>query len=347
MFGEALRAVGRSDDTASTALIGGVLTLVSLAAVGLWFAIALFDPLVALSLAPLALLPEFVVRGYLVRTLEAGRAGDPTAPSFVRWGELLKTGARASLLSLLAIAPTAAFAALAVGIGNDLVRGPIADAGATEVLLGFVVTAAGLLALGFGVLALYIYPAMLVVFADSGRLRTALGVGELLTVTTDSGYATGWLVAAVVTFVTVPIAIPLTVAVVGVVPLFLARVIGAFAIGRGVSDARVGAVADDARSTRSTSRPPSPPSGEDLPAQTATVGESTPYPDDVALAEGPREATGAVQTGRDVADGDRRETRDPGAVDGAHSASILPDSAFERGVSGESEGEDRQGDRRA
>jgi len=66
---------------------------------------AAFPPLVLL--APLALAPAFVARGYFVRVLTAGIATGNAdgAPPFVAWNELYRNGLKSALLSAVLLAP--------------------------------------------------------------------------------------------------------------------------------------------------------------------------------------------------------------------------------------------------
>lgn len=112
-------ALTRSADAAGVLVVGGLLTLLTWVVTPIWVGGALlFPPLVLL--APLALAPAFVARGYFVRVLTAGIATGNAdgAPPFVAWNELYRNGLKSALLSAVLLAPLvlgAALAALAIG----------------------------------------------------------------------------------------------------------------------------------------------------------------------------------------------------------------------------------------
>ena len=105
MLREALRAPYRSDDAVGTLIVGGVLTLLALVFVPGWLLLVAIDPIVGVAVTPIALVPWFVLRGYYLRVVADGIEHATAAPSFVRWGELARTGIKSVLLTVVYLLP--------------------------------------------------------------------------------------------------------------------------------------------------------------------------------------------------------------------------------------------------
>jgi len=344
----------RSADAAGVLVVGGVLTLLTWVATPVWVGgVFAFPPLVVL--APLALAPAFVLRGYLVRVVAGGGAtgNREGAPPFVAWNELYRDGARSVLLSALLLAPLALLFALvalalaaaetgavdlapAIGLAERALgpRGALAVLGAGGGLLS-VVVAAYLLAFA------YVRPAALAAFAASGRLRDALRPGRVAAVAGSAEYATTWVVAVATLGAGYALAAPLVPLVVGVPLVFAVRVVAHALYGRGAADAIDFGAAESAEPSES---PPSSTAGaSESPASPAGASGPPPAPADPSsdrLDGGSRrsaaEASAAVQTGRTVPHG-----VDRGARTGADSA------GFEWNAAGDAErGDERNGDER-
>ena len=295
MLRETTAALTRSPDRAGVLVVGGLLTLLSWVVTPVWVGGALVFPPLAL-LAPLALAPAFVARGYFVRVLTAGiEAGTVDgAPPFVAWNELYINGLKSTLLSAVLLAPLGVgLAAVAVAAGalatGAVDPAPVADAvrellgagGAAAVVgvTGAVVaatTAAYLLAFA------YVRPAALAAFAASGRLRDGLRPGRVARVAGSGTYATAWVVALATLGAGYALSGPFVPLVVGFVFVFVVRVAGYGLYGRGAATTLdiAGADTPEAETTPSAAAD-SPPS----------VGTSQPSPPEV-----PPE----VQTGRSV-----------------------------------------------
>ena len=292
MLKRALASLIRSADGAGVLTVGGVLTLLAWTVTPIWVVgVVAFPPLVAL--APLALAPALVARGYFVRVLAAaaktGNAGG--APPFVAWNELYTDGAKSAALSAVLLAPlallVAVVAAAAVVLGTDLV-GPTALFDRVERALGTggVVAVGGV---GAGVLAVvsaaylvafaYVRPAALSAFALSGRLRDGLRPRRAGRVAASGAYATAWVVAAVTLLIGYAIAAPFIPVVVGVVIVFATRVVAYALYGRGagavlsVETEPTEAPDSDAGSARPAVAPGSPP--EAPPA--VQTGRAVPF----------------------------------------------------------------------
>ena len=235
MLRDALAAPTRTQDAATTVFMGGVLTLVTLAAPVVWLLAVATTPL-GLLLTPLFVLPPLVLRGYDVRVVRTGLAGDRATPSFVDWSRLVRDGVQATVLDVVYALPLVGF--VAVGGGSVLLLGSGVVSPNTAVgvgaALGIVVAAVG--TVGYGALYLYLRPAAVAVFASEGRLRDAFAVRTVLGVAGSGGYVKGWLLAVATLTVGVAVGLPTTATLVGVVVLFYARVVAGVLYGRGASD---------------------------------------------------------------------------------------------------------------
>ncbi|WP_050032800.1 DUF4013 domain-containing protein [Halorubrum halophilum] len=278
-------ALTRSTDGVGILLVGGLLTLLTWVVTPVWVGTALlFPPLVLL--APLALAPAFVARGYFVRVLAAGveTANAAGAPPFVAWNELYRDGLKSALVTAVLLAPLAvglALAAVAAGaLGGDLVdpapvadavRAALGDGGVTAVVavsggVVGVVTATYLLAFA------YVRPAAVAAFAASGRLRDGLRPRRVAGVAGSGAYATAWVVAAATLGAGYALAGPFVPFVVGAAFVFVVRVAAYGLYGRGAAatlevvdageedEATDPAAAEAVRVDRSTdlARPPTP-----------------------------------------------------------------------------------------
>ena len=270
MYREALSAPTRTDDAATTLVVGGLLLLVAAVAPLVWFFTAT-PLLVALLLTPLAVFPPLVLRGYYVRTVRVGLRGDTATPSFVRWGELVRDGAKSVLLSAGYLLPLGVLLVVVGGLAVSLVANVVSPRSPAGVGAALGVVVGGFALLGYSLTYLYVRPAALAVFAAEGRLRDGFALRRVLGVARSSRYAGGWFRAVTVLAVGLVVAAPTTLAVVGVFVAFYARVVAHLLYGRGA--AGVVDVAADARWER-----------------TATV----------ALGDRPSEASPSVQTGRTV-----------------------------------------------
>jgi hypothetical protein len=269
MFREALSAPARTDDAATTLFMGGFLVLVATVLPVVWLLALVSTPL-ALVLTPFAVFPPLVLRGYYVRTVRAGLDGDEAAPSFVRWSELVRDGAKSLLLSVGYLLPFGLLAGLVV-VCVALLAGDVVAAGSSAgVATALGVVLGGVVTLGYGVVYLYLRPAALAVFAADGRLRGGFALRRVFGVARDGRYAGGWLRAVTVLALGVAIGAPTTLAVVGVFVTFYARVVAHVLYGRGAAD--VLGVDDD----------------------TSEGVETAP------LADRPSEVSPSVQTGRTV-----------------------------------------------
>lgn len=166
---EAVRYPTRSDSWIKTVLIGGILIFLGF-----------------------LLVPLFLVYGYIVRSIGAVLADDPSPPEFDEWGELFVDGALAWIISivyllvpLLVAGFTVGGSIAAVATGSEIG----AAAGAGGLLVGLTIST--ILSLAFGYLAVV----AIVNFAREGQFGAAFDLDVIKTVALDRDYAIAWLVS--------------------------------------------------------------------------------------------------------------------------------------------------------
>lgn len=329
MLRAATRTLTRSDDTGGVLVVGGLLTLLAWTVTPAWIGVVPYVPPL-IALAPLALAPAFIARGYYVRVLAdaAETENADGSPPFVAWNDLYRDGVKSALLSAVLLLPLAlAFALVAlsagvVGSGRvdatpivTAIEGALGDDGVAAVVgigsaLLTVVTLAYLVAFA------YVRPAALAAFAATGRLRDGLRPGRIAAVATSSEYATVWIVAIATIAAGYAIAAPFVPVLVGVVFVFVVRVIVHALYGRGTITALADAEAvptvgepDAISMVTAFDRPTAatPTAGE--PAAAAS-GRTGAIPGVEEFDGAPRrrlaEVPPAVQTGRTVRLGDER-----------------------------------------
>jgi len=299
MLNEALRLPYRAADATGTLLVGSVLTgLTGLAVVG-WLALLAVAPVVGAAATPVVFLLSLIVRGYLLRVVAAGISGQATAPSFVRWGSLLRNGARSAVVATGYFLPAAAFIGLAVGAGAATVIDPPGFSPALQAVAALAILVGGFGTLCYGLVYVYLRGAARSVLAATGSIRAALDVRRVLRLSVSGSYLGGWLVAMGLLLVGPLLVTPLVIVsllaglydpvltavgglltvLVTVVLVFSSRISAAWATGRGAAP---GLMPDEPAVDDGTTAPSEP---------TATV----------ALSQQPPEAPAAVQVGRAVA----------------------------------------------
>lgn len=330
----------RAPDTGQTAVIGGALLLAT-AALPFWLVGVAAQPAL-LAFAPLVLAPPPILAGYDVRVLRAGLRGDEAAPSFVRWRGLLADGIRALAVDAWYLLPAAlppVAAATALWVWGRLIAPPGLWFASLAALAGVA------LALGYGLVFLYVRPAARAVLAHTGRVRSALDPRRTAAMARSGDYAAGRLLGGAVWLACLALAGPFVPFVVGCVPLFSARLVANSLAGRGA------ATALEARAAES--RPRSAPIEE----------QKRPGADPSSRGDRSTEAPAAVQTGRTVGAFDRRSGSGPDAeplgTDGAGrtergagadrggSEDARPDPAIARRPSDRSGAERTSGEERA
>jgi hypothetical protein len=295
MLSEALRVPSRAADATGTLLVGTVLTgATAIAAVG-WIALLTVDPRIGIAVTPIVFLLSLVVRGYLVGVVAAGIDDRPVAPSFVRWGSLLRDGVRSTAVSVVYALPAAVCLGLAAGAGVATVLDPPGFEGAPQVLAAVAILIGGFGLLCYLLVYLYLRPAARAVLAATGSVQAAIDPRRILAVSLSGPYLNGWLIAMGLLTVGPLLVTPLFVVsglagiydvalaaigglltlAVGVVLVFWLRMSAAWATGRGAASA----LATETGSAVSADDAPGSP---------------------VTIADRPTEAPAAVQVGRGV-----------------------------------------------
>jgi hypothetical protein len=180
VFSEVLTYPVRGEDAEETLLVGTVLAL----ATGL---LVRLDVLAALAVIPVSLLA-----GYVLAVLRES-AADATRPppSFSDVRALATDGLRAMLVAVGYLVVPAVVLGVTVGGASGGVRP--ANLGTTAVVLG-----GGTVVLFLSLAFAYLLPAALAAVARSGRLRSAVAVGDLARTVTDARYFVGWVGALAV-----------------------------------------------------------------------------------------------------------------------------------------------------
>jgi hypothetical protein len=307
MLSESLRVPYRADDAFGTILVGSVLTFSTLVLLAVWTAVLVVSPVGGLAAIPVVALPSLVIRGYLLAVVDSGIHDRTTVPSFVRWGSLVRTGSSSTLLSAIYLLPAALLGGLAVGGWVAAAVDPPGFTETAQALVGVLLMVAGFGLLIYGLVYMYVRPAVRAVFASTGSLRAALRVRRVLRLASTGDYLTGWLIAmglltvgptllplvgiAVAVGYLSPVAafiIVLVTILLGVCLGFVVRVSAAWATGRG---AATGLTGIDPASVRETTDE----------AGVLVDVESEPAPDpDPNPVEARPEADPTVQTGRTV-----------------------------------------------
>lgn len=162
-------------------------------------------------LGSIYLIPAVFVMGYLIRVLRSVADGDADPPTFTEWGELFVTGVKAYVIwaayfflpivnvYLMELTPdgtttrTGLFQTiLVVGSGGGIysIFVKVADGMFSTVLQEDL---AMLEAYGLLVLAMFLAPAAVVQFADTGRLRAGFSFGEIRSAVFRTRYVVAWM----------------------------------------------------------------------------------------------------------------------------------------------------------
>ncbi|MDR5671650.1 hypothetical protein AArcCO_1852 [Halalkaliarchaeum sp. AArc-CO] len=245
MLRDALAVLPRSDDGIGTAIVGGVLLFLTVVFVPLWLGLLVVTPL-AVLLAPIALAPALVLRGYYVRVIQSGLAGDTSVPSFVGWGGLYRAGVASVLLSIVLLLPAVLLVALGAAAGAVIQLGRVDLGGMAEPVYAVSIGFVAVLLIGYLLAFLYVRPAALACFAATGRLAAGLSPRRNLRVAFSGGFATGWLVAMFVTLAGLVLVGPFLAVLVGFPLLFVVRVVAHNLYGRGASETLDCTAASDA-----------------------------------------------------------------------------------------------------
>jgi hypothetical protein len=191
------------------------------------------------SLLSFLIVPAFVVSGYLVRALRAGMEGAEEPPVFDDWGELIKEGLFAAIITLVyQIIPLIVFAVFVGGSLVALVSGSEAGAGAGVLGLIGGIAIWGLLSLAFA----FVGYAGVINYAKEGSLAAGFDFGVITDVITSGDYIMAWLYVIVLNFVVGTISgllsiIPFLGTIIGVFLGFYALIIAGWLFGDGFASA--------------------------------------------------------------------------------------------------------------
>ena len=343
MLSEALRVPARAADATGTLVVGVVLTGVTvIAAVG-WVALLAVAFRLGVAATPIVFLLGLVVRGYFVRVVAAGVNDRSVAPSFVRWGSLLRAGVRSTLVSVIYVLPAAVCLGLAGGAGVATVIDPPGFSGALQVLAAVAILIGGFGLLCYLLVYLYLRPAARAVLAATGSVRAAINPRRSLRVSLSGPYLSGWLIAMGLLTVGPLLVTPLVILAglaglydpalgaigglltvgVTVILVFWLRMSTAWVIGRGAAPAL-------AAGTAALVAPDGPPRSSEKTA--------------VTVPDRPAEVSAAVQVGRAVnavsdthqANGGTDRSTDTGVLDSPAEPTTQPLAESTTGVKIES-----------
>jgi hypothetical protein len=229
---DAVRYPLAGEDAAVTLLIGGGLLL--LATLINFVAAILLFLFVGALLFPLALVPQVLVQGYLVRVLRSTVDGGAEPPVFDEWVDLGVDGLRLVLVAVVYSFPLVVVGVLltAVFVGASVAAGG-SDAGTASAVLILVTVVGGLLVLLLTLLVAYFAPVGLCAMVHENDVWAAFDVDRLRRVGLDRDYAVAWAIGAAVMVVGGTLAQMLFVLLVGFPIAFAAQVAGfrLFALG--------------------------------------------------------------------------------------------------------------------
>lgn len=231
MISASLNYLRESDDVVTTTAIGGLLFILSV-----------------------FLVPVFFVSGYLMRVLRQTANGNDEPPVFDDWGDLGVDGLKAFVISVVySVIPLAVLGIVGMfsvgvalaGLGDSAAGGFV---GGTLALLLLVV------AFALSMVGAYVTPAALSNFADTGRLAAGFELRTIWTVLTTKAYAVGWLTAVAVIFagavvVSVLSIIPILGTIAGLFVQFYALVAAFYIFGHTWSTVRPVATPTGANTT--------------------------------------------------------------------------------------------------
>ena len=370
MLQGALTTPTRSDDAAGVVVIGFVLTLLSWTLTPAWVLATIAD-LRFLIVAPLALAPLLLTRGYYVSVVaDAVQTGNEAgAPSFVRWGRLYRDGIGSLLLSAVLLAPLALVLALGLAALSFLESGVVDPAAAvpdavlsdgisagavTEATVAVIAAFLVLFAAGYLIAFAVLRPAALARFAVSGRVREGLRPGAVFRTAFTGDYVGGWTLAMVVLLAGYVVAAPFLGLLVGIAIVFVVRLVVHSLYGRAAATALGGPAGSKRRPASdgaTRDEKPSAPENGTVATVPGAVSGTPPSETGSEPPAAPPEVPPGVQTGRSVAlrgtdilppdavaaaDRESEEAVDEDAVDEDAGAGVLDDVVDGTGSDGSS-----------
>jgi hypothetical protein len=218
------------DATVRTAVGGGLPALLTLVTMVAWVVGFVYERALLLALLsfPLQLVVAVAWTGYFVRVARQTAAVSTEPPPLDGWTGLVRDGVVGSLVGLFYVVPglvlvvgmyAVAFASV---FGMEWFVGTDPRAGLTMGLLGMLVMMVGsLVMMGYAVVAAYLWPASLTLYAVEGSLRRALSPRRIASLVVSGEYAAPWIVVAGLSFWAYFVVSSLTMLLVGylLVPL--------------------------------------------------------------------------------------------------------------------------------
>lgn len=179
MFNESVQYLRSASDPVKTIILGGLL----------------------LVLSPL-LLPAFTVTGYILEVIRRTSNGNDEPPAFAAWVDTTVDGAKASVIVFVYLVVPAMVLAIAGAIAAVFALSASSLPPRLATLSGVigigVVVLVGLFGVIVALAGMYISPAAIARYADTGRIRDGFAIRTLWPVLVDRTYAIGWLTATVV-----------------------------------------------------------------------------------------------------------------------------------------------------
>ncbi len=225
MLSEGLYYPARGDDVVGTALVGGVLCLLT-AVFALAGLAALVVPPLGVMLLVFGLGTAVVLLGYTSRLMSAVANGHREPPSFTRWGRLVRDGVRAFVALVALWVPVVIFGGLAFGsvYAASVAEEPAYALVAVLLLLPLILIV--------GVTA-YLSPTVLAVSSRETRAVDALAPNRFVRVGASVAYLKSWILAGAFLAVVLPVALLLSILLVGVPLVFYALMVAAALWGQG------------------------------------------------------------------------------------------------------------------
>lgn len=201
----------RGDDAITRFLIGGgIPSLLALAFVVL-IVLSFLLPLIGilnLLLYPVGFVIGLFLTGYYVRVVRSTYAGEEEPPAFGDWTELLTDGGYCVVIELVYSIPLIVAGVVATVIFAVVIGGGTAMGGSnTESMFAALGTASLLvfgvlllLAMLYGLVASYLYPISMCIYADTEDLRACFSKERLTAVAMTGDYAIPWLIQAGILF---------------------------------------------------------------------------------------------------------------------------------------------------
>lgn len=190
------------------------------------------------------IIPWFLVSGYLVRAIRAGMDGAEVPPVFDEWGELLKEGLFAGIITFIyQLIPLIVVFVFVGGSLAAFATGSEAGAGVGMLGLAGGLFVGWILSLIFG----FVGFAGVANYAREGNFGAGFDFGVIADVVTSRSYLMAWVYVVVLYIVTLLVVgvlniVPILGGIVGAFVIFYALVIAGWLWGQGFAEATGGSV---------------------------------------------------------------------------------------------------------